>query len=159
VIKFVLDQEFRALVVARGNPDIILLTRLVIVRESPVNQSQVSFLMIDHYVKGLYISVHNSMRMAIVQSLKEVIEIKSDLYIRKSLEKDFAFDVRYILIDQAGSLGPWISDHIEQANNIWPSEQCLQDLDLSVNLLSSYRLKNLHDALLVVPNVAPLINL
>jgi hypothetical protein len=41
--------------------------------ETPVNQTKLSFLMIDHDVMRFHVTVHDSLRMAIIQCLESVL--------------------------------------------------------------------------------------
>ena len=55
---------------------------------------------------------------------------------------------------QAGRFGDRLSDHVEELNDVGASVKGLQNLDFSVDFLSTNGLQNLHDALLVVVDVA-----
>jgi hypothetical protein len=61
MILLVLNQELGSLVVAACDAHIILLVRVVIVSESPVDESEVPLLMVDHNVQWLDVAVHDAM--------------------------------------------------------------------------------------------------
>ena len=95
------------------------------------------------------------MRVAVVQSFQQLIEVKSNINICESLKENLALYVWDVLVDQAGGLRPRISHDIVEAHNVGTTKESLQNLDLSETLLCADRLQDLDYAFLVVLDVAP----
>jgi hypothetical protein len=95
------------------------------------------------------------MRVAVVQRFQQLVEVKSYINICESLKENLALYVWDVLVDQAGSLRPWISNDIVKAHNVGTTKEGLQYLDLSEYLLCADRLQDLDYAFLVVLDVAP----
>ena len=79
MIQLIVDQEFGSLVVPGSHPHIILLLRLVKVSQTPVNQPQVSPVVVDHYVQRLDVTVHDSVLVRILKCLKNFVRVKHDV--------------------------------------------------------------------------------
>ena len=69
MVELVLNQELRPLVVSRSYSNVVLLAWMIKVSKSPINESQIFFLVINYDIKWLYISMHYTMRVTVVQSL------------------------------------------------------------------------------------------
>ena len=67
----VVNKKFWTLEVSRCNTDIVLLSGMIELSQSPVNQAKLSILMINHHIMWLYISMHYSLTMTIVQRLQQ----------------------------------------------------------------------------------------
>ena len=94
---------------------------MVEVSKSPINKPEVSLFMVDDNIEWFDISVHNTMHVTVVQSLKQSEEIKSDVKVTQLLEQDFAFNVWNELVYQTGSLRTRVSRDIIQLYNVWTS--------------------------------------
>ena len=95
------------------------------------------------------------MRVAVVQSFQQLVEVKPHIYICEPLKENLALYVWDVLVDQAGGLRAWISHDIVEAHNVGTPKEGLQYLDLSKYLFCADRLQNLDYAFLVVLYVAP----
>ena len=73
---------------------------LVIVRQTPVDEPQPLLLVADDDVQRLDISMHNTVRMTVLQSLEELVEVKSEVLIRQSSQQLLGFDARHVLEDK-----------------------------------------------------------
>ena len=73
MVELVLNQELRPLVVSRSYSNVVLLSWMIKVSKPPINESQIFFLVINYDIKWLYISVHDAMRVTVVQSLQKLI--------------------------------------------------------------------------------------
>ena len=69
MVELVLNQELRPLVVSRSYSNVVLLAWMIKVSKPPIDESQIFFLVINYDIKWLYISVHYTMRVTVVQSL------------------------------------------------------------------------------------------
>lgn len=115
VIGLEVNEELRSLEVSGGDSHIVLLLRVVKFSETPIDKSQSLVVVVDHDVVRLHISVHDSLRVAVVQSLKHFIDVKSDVVICEALVKSSEVNVTSINIlhDQSWGLGHWVSYHID----------------------------------------------
>ena len=69
MVELVLNQELRPLVVSRSYSNVVLLAWMIKVSKPPIDESQIFFLVINYDIKWLYISMHYTMRVTVVQSL------------------------------------------------------------------------------------------
>ena len=63
------EVEFGGLVVGGGHLGVILLGGEVVLAESKVDQLQLLGLVVDQHVEGLYVPVHDPIRVDVVQGL------------------------------------------------------------------------------------------
>jgi len=77
VVELVFDDELRALEVARCHSHIVLLTVDEKVSKTPVDNSQLSFLVVHNYVQGLDISVHDSVHVREVKGFENFVDVNS----------------------------------------------------------------------------------
>lgn len=101
MVEFIVDEEFWPFVVSGSDAHIVLLVREVIVRQSPINQSQVSTRMVNHNVQWFDISVHDAMRMRILQRLQHLVRIQTNIHMIQLIVDLFGFDVWDVLEDEA----------------------------------------------------------
>ena len=76
----------------------------------------------------------------------------------QSSEEHFRLHCRHVLVYEASSLGYAISENVVEFDDVRASEQCLQDLNFSINFLNLDRFENLDYAFLIVDNVTSLVN-
>ena len=69
IIQLIIHQQFWALEIPTGNPDVVLSARVIELSESPVNQAQKTLAVIDHYVVWLHVPMDNSLRVAEIEGL------------------------------------------------------------------------------------------
>ena len=154
MILSVLNHQLWSLVVPTCHSHIILLVRKVVVSKSVIDQSKFLLLMVDNNVEWFDVSVHDSVRMSVLQCLKNLVGVESDFEISHHHDKLFRFNVRNVLENQRWSIRCLVTHHIKQLHNVRTSVQRLQYFNLSVNLLVSDWLENLNDTPLVVEYVA-----
>ena len=66
VVHLVVHQQLGPLEVPARHPHVVLLARVVKLRQTPIYQSQSPVLVINHHVVWLHVSVHDSHTMAVV---------------------------------------------------------------------------------------------
>lgn len=155
----VFDEEFRALVIPTRNTDIVLSVGFVEVCEAPVNHSQIALFVINYDVERFNVTVHDAVRVRIVECLQYLVNIELDIQRVKDAHKLLGLDVRDKFEHQTRRLRALFAHHIVHPHNVRPTVQVLQDFRLTVDLLCSDRLQDLDHALLVVYLVASLIDL
>lgn len=118
--------------------------------ETPVDKTQLAIGMVDHNIVGLNIAMHDSLRVAEVKSLQDLKHVKSDIKISKTLVQGAEINIASVnvLHDQGGGLGHWVSDHVDQVDDVDAVSQSLKNLDFpsdfgffnyQVNSQSTYR--------------------
>lgn len=81
----IINQQLGSFEVPGRHPHIVFLLWMIELGQTPVDQSEMSFVMIDHHIVWFHIPVHDSHWMAIIKGLEQFIQIISDLIVRKSL--------------------------------------------------------------------------
>lgn len=69
VVLLEVDEQFGALEVARRNAHIILCASVVELSKAPINEPQLALLVVDHYVVGFDIAVHNTLAVTKIKRL------------------------------------------------------------------------------------------
>lgn len=81
VVLLEVDQQLRALEVARCHAHIVLGRRVVELSQAPVDQAQLSVFVVDHNVVRLDITMHNALAMAKVQRFQQLQNVESHVEI------------------------------------------------------------------------------
>lgn len=102
---------------------------------------------------GLHISMHNTLAVAEVQCLQQLIDIIADIKVGEARVQGSEVGVVDILEDQARCLALVIAHHIEQSYDVGTSRQILENLDLTLDLLLLDRLKDLDNTFLVIDDI------
>jgi hypothetical protein len=118
VVLAVFHKEFRAFVISASDTYVILSVRLVKVSQSPVDNTEVSLLMVNNNIQGLDIAMHDPVAMSIVKGFQDFINIESDVQVVKSTRDLLGLDIRNIFEDKAGSLGALFTNHIVHADDV-----------------------------------------
>ena len=74
-------------------PNVVILSRVVKFRQTPIYQSEKLFLMVHDDILGFDISMHDSARMAIIQSLLRFEKINAKMRKRSFTQKFKKFAV------------------------------------------------------------------
>ena len=106
--------------------------------------------MVNYYVERLYITMHDTVLVRILESLEDHVGVQPDIHIIKATSQHLCLYVRDILEDESWSFSGWITQNVVQFDDIRSTVERLQYFDLSVLFLDSDRLQNFNDALLVV---------
>ena len=127
--------------------------------QTPINESESLVVVINHDVVRFDISVHNSFRMTIIQSFQNLIDVESNIEIRKTFVKCSEIDVAciHILHDKRWSLSHWVSDNINQINDINATSQSLKNLNFSSDFGFLDRFQNLDDNSFIIQSVNSLV--
>ena len=159
VVFLVFYKKFRSLVIATCNPNIVFVFRLVEVCQSPIDQTQISLVVVNHNVQGLHISVHDSMDMRILQCFQHLVGVQSDVHVVEFAGQNFRLLAWNVLEHQRRRLAHWVTQDVCESHNIWPTIQCLEDFDFTILFLNANRLQDFDDAFFIVFEVTPLVDL
>ncbi len=104
--------------------------------KSPIDESELLICMVNHDVVRLNISVSDTLRVAVVQCLQDFEHVVSNVKVGKALVECAEVNITciYVLHDQGGGFSHWISNDINQVDDVHTVLQSLQDLDLSSDL-------------------------
>jgi len=160
VIGLQIDKKFWSFEVSGSNSHIVLLARVVILRESPVDKSQLSVLMINHDIMRLNVSVHDSLGVRIVESSQNFEDVEPDVEVSETLVESPEVNITrvHILHDERWSFCHRVSDHVQQIDDVHSVFESLENLDLPPDLGLLHRLQDLDHDPLVVQSVDSLVN-
>ena len=60
---------------------------MVELRQAPVDEPQLSVLVVDHHVVRLDVAVHDAEAVAIVEGLQELVQVEPDVVVRQGLKQ------------------------------------------------------------------------
>ena len=161
VVGLQVDQQLRALEVARGNAHVVLLARMVKLGQAPVYQPQLAIRMVDHDVVRLHVSVRDALRVTKVQRLQNLEDVVLDIEIIEVLVQSAEIDIASIDIfhDKCGSFGHGIAHYINQIDDVDATLKSLENLDLPSDLCLLHWLQDLDDNALASSRIDALIHL
>jgi len=161
IIGLQVNEKLRSFKVSGCNSNIVLLLRMIEFRKTPIDKSQPLVIVVDHDIMWLHISMHNTLRMAVVKSFQYFKDIESNVVVCETFVQSSEINIASvdILHDQCWSFSHWISYNIYQINNIYSTFKSLQNLDLSSNLRLFDWFENFDDNSFVVECINSLINL
>lgn len=81
VVLLEVDQQLGSLEVARCDAHVVLSPRVIELSQAPVDQPELSILVIYHHIVRLHISVHDAVGVGVVESLEQLENIISDVKI------------------------------------------------------------------------------
>ena len=115
VINLQIDQEFRPFEVPTRHSDIILLSHVVVLSQTPINKSQLAISMVNHDVVGFHIPMHDAFRVAEVKRFQHFVHVVADIEISECFVKSAEVLITCVheLHNQSGCLCHWVSHHIE----------------------------------------------
>lgn len=127
-------QQLRTLEITTRDPNIVLLLRMIELRQSPIDDPEDPPLVIDHHIVRLHIPMHDPVRMTVLQTLQELVHVVTDIVIREGREECLEVLVVHVFEDQTTGLGFRILDRVEEGDDVRPAREVAQDLDLSFDL-------------------------
>ena len=104
--------------------------------KTPIDKSELLLCVINHDVVWLHISVSDTLGVAEIESLKDLVHVVADIKISEALVQSSEVNVSCvdILHDKSGGFSHRVANHINQVDDIDAILQCLQDLDFSSDL-------------------------
>ena len=137
VVSLQVDEEFGSFEISGSDADIVLLTWMVELGETPVDESQLAVGVVDHDVVRLDISMHDALAVAEIEGLEDLIHIEANVEIVEALVKLAEVSVTGVdeLSDNGGRLRQWVSHDVDQLNDVDATFKVLQNLDLSPDLV------------------------
>jgi len=158
VVKSVVHEKFRALVVTRGDAYVVLLIGHVVVGETPIDEAEVTHFVIDNDVERFDIAVDDAVGVSVVESFKDFVGIQSDVHVLERADQHFSFHVRDVLENKARGFANGVAHQVKQFDDIGATVKSLQDFCFAVDFLCAHWLKDLNDACLVVLRIDALID-
>ncbi len=134
---------------------------MIKLRQSPINNAKFSAGVIDDDIVWLDVTMHDTIGVTVIQSLKQrmeatktmntrsdkedalqshpairtydqyLVDVVPDIEIGQSWVQDFEVCVVDVLEDQTRRLGVWIPDDVQQFDDVGTPAQVLQDLNLT----------------------------
>lgn len=97
--------------------------------------------MVNHDIVWLYIPVHDSHAVAVVECLQQFVQVETDIVIGQCLIQQLEVSVIDVLKDQCWSPRNWVLNNSLQRDDIGPPSQVFQDFYFSLYLLLFHRLQ------------------
>jgi hypothetical protein len=153
IVLLKVHQQLWTLEVPTCDSDIVFTSWVVEFRKAPINEPKLSFLVINHDVVGLDITMHHPVGMTIVQSLEELKDVVTNVIIAQGGIENFEVCIVDVFEDERRSLGLRVSDDIQKLNNVGPTAHILENFDFPLDFLLLDRFQNLDNTLGVVGHV------
>jgi len=133
VVHLQFNQQLGSLEVARSDTDVVLLTGMVKLGETPIDEAELAVGVVDHDVMRLHITMHNALGVAEVEGLQDLEHVVADVEVSEALVQGSKVNVTcvHVLHDQSGSFRHWVAHHVYQVDDIDSTSQRLQNLDFS----------------------------
>uniref|UniRef100_A0A182MKF9 C2H2-type domain-containing protein n=1 Tax=Anopheles culicifacies TaxID=139723 RepID=A0A182MKF9_9DIPT len=147
VVHLVVDQQLRSLEVAARDPHVVLLARMVELGQTPVDQTQLAILMVDHHVVWLHVTVHDAQAVAVVERLQQLVQIVPNVVIAERLVELLEVGIVHMLEDECRRTGDRILHHRQQRDDVGAAPEILEDLDFA------RKIKHLHEFLAALAQV------
>lgn len=104
----------------------------------------------------LYVTVHDSIGMTVIQGFQELKDVVTNIKIREGGIQNLKVGIVDMLKYEGGCLGLWITYDIQELNNVGSATHILQDFDFPFDFLLFDRFEDLDDTLGVVYHIDPL---
>ena len=118
--------------------------------QPPVDKSQLSLFVVNHDIVGLYITMHDTIRVAVIQRLQELKNVVSNVIIGQRWIQNLEIRIVDVFKDERRRLGLWITHNVQELNNVGASAHVLQDFDFTLDFLLFDGLEDFDDAFGVV---------
>ena len=161
IVSLQVNKQLWTFEVSASYSNIVLLVWMIELSKTPVDQSQLLVVVVDHDVVGLYISVHDAFGVAEVKGLQHFVNVEANVLARERFVQSAEIYIAsiHVLHDERRCLGHGISNNVHQVDDIDSTSKGLQDLNFSADLGLLDRLQNFDDDPLVVKRVDALVDL
>mmetsp|Transcript_87340 Transcript_87340/g.138615 ORF Transcript_87340/g.138615 Transcript_87340/m.138615 type:complete len:249 (+) Transcript_87340:272-1018(+) len=149
VVQLQVYEKLWTLVVSRGHTNVVLSARVVKLRKSPIDESKLPILVVNHHVVRLHVSVHDSLGVAVVESLENLKDVVPNVVVGQRRVQLLEVRVVDVLKYQARCLGLRIPHHIQKLDHIGAAIKILQNPDFALDFLLLHWLQDLDDTLLL----------
>mmetsp|Transcript_4296 Transcript_4296/g.9737 ORF Transcript_4296/g.9737 Transcript_4296/m.9737 type:complete len:330 (-) Transcript_4296:185-1174(-) len=153
IILLQIHQQLRSLEVPTSHTDIVLPSRMVKLRQPPINQPQLPLLVINHDIVRLDIPMHDAIGMTIIQRLEKLKYVVPNIIIREGGVQNLEIGIVHMLEDEGGGLGLGIPHDVEELDDVGSPAHVLKYLDFAFDLLLFDGFEDFDYAFGVVPDV------
>mmetsp|Transcript_30918 Transcript_30918/g.52835 ORF Transcript_30918/g.52835 Transcript_30918/m.52835 type:complete len:331 (+) Transcript_30918:505-1497(+) len=153
IVLLQIDQQFRSLEVPTRHAYVVLASGMVKFRQPPIDEPQLSLLVIDHDIVRLHVPVHDSIGMTVIERLEQFEDVIPNIVVREGGVQYLEIGIVDMLEDEGGSLGLRIPHHVEELNDVGAPAHILQYFDLALDLLLFDGFEDFDDAFGIVPDV------
>lgn len=139
------NKKLGTLEVAGSYAHVVLLTWVVELSKTPINEAELAVSVVNHDVMRLDIAVHDSLRMAVIKGLQDFEHVITNIKVVEALVKFAEVSITGInkFSDDCRCLRQWIAYYIKHVNNVDATLESLQNFDLTSDLvLLDYRKPN-----------------
>jgi hypothetical protein len=74
--------------------------------------------MVNYNIERFHISVHDPVRMTVIESFEQLEKIEPDFDVGKAREQNFTFKVRNVFVNQTWGLRSGVSHNVVQSDNV-----------------------------------------
>mmetsp|Transcript_23785 Transcript_23785/g.52353 ORF Transcript_23785/g.52353 Transcript_23785/m.52353 type:complete len:234 (-) Transcript_23785:262-963(-) len=118
VVQLEVHQQLRPLVIATCYSNIVLPTWVIELRKPPINESQLPLFMINHHVVRFHISMHDSLRVAEIQSFQHFVDVVANVVVDQCRIQSFEISVVDALENETWSLRLRVTHNVEQLYDV-----------------------------------------
>ena len=136
------NKKLGTLEVAGSYAHVVLLTWVVELSKTPINEAELAVSVVNHDVMRLDIAVHDSLRMAVIEGLQDFEHVITNIKVVEALVKFAEVSITGIdkLSNDCRCLRQRITNDIKHVNNVDATLESLQNFDLTSDLvLLDYR--------------------
>ena len=137
VISLQVNQKLGTLEVAGSYAHIVLLTWVVELGQSPIDEAELAVGMVNHDVMRLHIAVHDALRVTVIEGLQDLEHVVANVEVIEALVKFAEVGITRVnkLGDDCRCLRQWITNDIKHVNDINATLERLQNFDLTSDLV------------------------
>lgn len=136
VVSLQVDEQLGALEVAGGHAHVVLLSGVVELGKTPIDQTQLAVSVIDHDIVGLHITVSDALRVAVIERAQHFEYVVPNVEVVEALVEGPEVNIPCVdvLHDEGRGFGHWVAHYIDQVDDVQATLEGLEDLDLTSDL-------------------------
>mmetsp|Transcript_13472 Transcript_13472/g.36199 ORF Transcript_13472/g.36199 Transcript_13472/m.36199 type:complete len:259 (+) Transcript_13472:1393-2169(+) len=155
VVILQIDEQLGSFEVARSNAHVVLFVRMVKLGQTPINNSDFSLRVVNHDVVRLDISMHDAVRMRVIERAQDLIDVVANLVNIQCRIQHFEVGVVHVFKHEARDFRLRIAADVKKLDGVHAAAQITQNFDLATNFLFLHGLQHLDDAFLIGLCVEP----
>ena len=114
--------------------------------------------MIDHDVQWFDVTMHDSVNMRVLERLQNHVCVQPNIHVVELAGEDFRLNARNAFKDERWGFGGRVSEDVKEFDDIWPTVESLQDLDLPILFLDADGFENFYHTLGVVGKICSFVD-